>query len=117
MSLLLYGALNYEITDWDVGITVLMGALTYLMAPWSVTILISAVRYRLKHWYIHALVAILAALFVVDWVYMLYHSVAGNQIYREANLYASMPLYFLAGAFWLYRGTLKEFVNNVGKLF
>ena len=28
MSLLLYGAVNYEIADWDVGITLLMGVLT-----------------------------------------------------------------------------------------
>jgi len=116
MSLLLYGAVNYEIRDWDVGITILMGVLTYLMAPWSVYIILSAIRYRARYWYIHIIAALMAGLFVVDWVYMLYHYIVGNQTYREANFYASTPLYFMAGAFWLYRGTLKEFVANVRKL-
>lgn len=116
MSFLLYGAVNYEIRDWDVGITILMCVLTYLMAPWSVYIILSAIRYRTRYWVFHIIAALIAGLFVVDWVYMLYHTIVGNQTYREANFYASTPLYFMAGAFWLYRGTLKEFIANVKKL-
>ncbi len=116
MSLLLYGAVNFETGDWDVGVTLLMGVLTYTMAPWSVYIIFSAIRYRTGYWYLHIIAALIAGLFVVDWAYMLYHTMAGNVIYREANFYASTPLYFMAGAFWLYRGTLKEFIANVRKL-
>jgi putative heme iron utilization protein len=36
-----------------------------------------------------------------------------NQTLREANFYASTPLYYMAGAFWLYRGSLKEFLKNL----
>ena len=113
MGLLLYGALNYHIVDWDVGVTFTMGILTYLMAPWSVYIILSAIRYRPKYWYFQIIVALMVALFVVDWAYMLYHSLVGNQTLREANFYASMPLYFLAGTVWLYRGSLKELLSNV----
>lgn len=113
MSWLLFGALNYGIQDWDVGVTLIMGGLTYLLAPWSVYIILSAIRYRPGFWYLHIVAALLAALFVVDWVYMLYHHLVGNQTLRDANFYASMPLYFLAGTVWLYRGSLKEFVSNI----
>ncbi len=116
MSWLLYGALNYDIMDWDVGVTIIMGVLTYLMAPWSVYIILSAIRFRPKFWYVQVISALIAALFVVDWVYMAYHTIVGNQTLREANFYASMPLYFLAGTFWVYRGSLNDFIENIKKL-
>lgn len=116
MGLLFYGALNYGISDWDVGITVIMGSLTYLMAPWSVYIILSSIRYRPKFWYLHFIAAIIAGLFVIDWVYMLYHTIVGNQTLREENFYASTPLYFLAGAVWLYRGSLKDLIANIKRL-
>lgn len=116
MSWLLFGALNYGIGDWDVGVTLLMGGFTYLMAPWSVYIILSAIRYRPRLWYLHIVAALVAGLFVVDWVYMVYHTLVGNQTYRDANFYASMPLYFLAGTVWLYRGSLKELMANVKRL-
>lgn len=113
MSWWLYGALNYGIADWDVGISLIMGVLTYLMAPWSIYIILSAIRNRPKYWMWHILGALLAWLFVVDWIYMLYHMAMGNQTFREANFYASSALYFLAGTIWLYRGSLKELQENL----
>ncbi len=47
---------------------------------------------------------------------MLYHTIMGNQIYKEANFYASAPLYFIAGSVWLYRGSLSDLVANIKKL-
>lgn len=116
MILLFYGALNFDIVDWDVGVTIIMGTLTYIMAPWSVYIILSAIRYRRKLWYVHILVAIFIGLFVVDWAYMLYHTLVGNQTLRTANFYASTPLFYLAGTVWLYRGSLKDFVENIRRL-
>ena len=46
MTWLLYGALYYGIADWDVGVTLLMGGLTYLLAPWTVRLIFEAVRER-----------------------------------------------------------------------
>lgn len=116
MSLLFYGALFYEIGDWDVGITVIMGGLTYLLSPWSVNLILTAIRYRPSNWFFHIFIALVIALLVVDWVYFLYHTVIGNPIYRAANFFASTPLYFMAGTFWLYRGSLKELIANIRKL-
>jgi hypothetical protein len=116
MSVLLYGALNYKIVDWDVGITLLMGSLTYILAPWSVTLILSAIRYRQNNWIVHVLFGLLLGLFVVDWVYMLYHTLVGNETLRSANFYVSMPLYFLTGTVWLYNGSLKDLWLNIVRL-
>ena len=113
MSWLIYGALNFEIPDWDVGISILMGGLTYLCAPWSVQQIIVSLRYRPKRWLLHILAAFLVAVFVVDIAYMAYHSFMGNTVFREANFYASLMLYFLCGSIWLYRGSLRDFFWNI----
>jgi hypothetical protein len=110
---LLFGALNYGISDWDVGISLIMGGLTYLSAPWSVRTLLTAVRYRPRNWILQIGLALVVAWIVVDGVYYLYHSVMGNQMLRSENFYASSALYFLAGSIWLYRGSLCEFLANV----
>ena len=116
MSWLLYGAIFYEIGDWDIGITLIMGGLTYLMAPWSVYVILYAIRYRPKLWYLQIIAALIAWLFVVDWIYMAYHTLVGNQTYRDANFYTSTPIYFMAGIVWLYRGSVKELIENLKKL-
>ena len=41
MAWLLYGATHYNIPDWDVGISVIMGLLTYITSPMAVRILLS----------------------------------------------------------------------------
>ena len=112
-AILLYGAMTMGIKDWDVGVTLLMGSLTYLLAPWSVYIIHHAVRYRPQLWYLHIMAALLVGLFVIDWAYMGYHTLVGNVTYREYNFYASTPIFFMAGVFWLYRGSLAEFIVNI----
>ncbi len=113
MGWLFFGALNYGISDWDVGISLIMGGLTYLSAPWSVRTILNAVRYRVKKWMFRIGIALFVAWFVVDGVYYLYHSVMGNLMFREENFYASSALYFLAGSIWLYRGSVREFIMDV----
>lgn len=116
MAILIYGSFFFRIADWDVGVTLLMGSLTYIMAPWSVYVIISAIRHRPKFWYLQIITAMIACQLVVDWVYMIYHTMVGNQTFRAANFYASTPLYFMAGAVWLYRGSMKDFLGNLKKL-
>ena len=113
MAWLLFGAVNYGIADWDVGISVLMGGLTYLLAPWSVRNILKALRYRGRHWILKIGVVLCVSWFVVDGVYVLYHTVMGHQMFRSENFYASSALYFLAGALWLYYGSLRELLANV----
>jgi hypothetical protein len=113
MAWLIYGALNYRIGDWDIGVSLVMGLLTYALAPWSVHVIGSALRYRPRSWWMHLLPALAAAVLVVDTSYVAYHTLAGNPIYREANFQASLPLYFLAGAGWLYRGSIGDFFGEL----
>lgn len=113
MSWLLYGALNYGIGDWDVGITLIMGTLTYVSAPWCVRTILSALRARPAHRLLRVGVALFVAWFVVDGVYVLYHTLMGNQMFRIENFHVSSAIYFMAGCFWLYRGSLRDFVSEL----
>lgn len=92
---------------YDVGISLLMGGLTYLLASWSIGRLIQLRRPDGIDIAV-ALAALFAAWFCVDGVYVLYHGFVGNRMDREGNFRASLPLYFLAGMIWLYRGSLSE---------
>lgn len=116
MGWLLFGALNYGISDWDIGVSLLMGGLTYLSAPWSVRIILAAVRYRSRGWFFGIAMALFVAWVVVDGVYVLYHTIMGNRMFRIENFFASSALYFLAGSIWLYRGSLREFLANVRRV-
>jgi hypothetical protein len=113
MALLLTGAVVYRVSDWDVGITIVMGSLTYLCAPWSVRVLIVCVRERPRGaaWWMVASLSV--AWVVVDGVYVAYHTLVGNRMLRGWNLLLSSALYFMAGIFWLYRGSLRELLVDV----
>jgi len=112
MIWLFYGAVCYNISDWDVGISVVMGGLTYIFAPWSVITIYSTMRYRPKLWPLRVAAALIPAMFAVDWSYWLYHTAAGNKMLRWENFKVSMALYFICGLLWCYQGSLKDFVSN-----
>ncbi|MBS0577108.1 MAG: hypothetical protein JSS45_11925 [Proteobacteria bacterium] len=116
MGWLLYGATHYNIGDWDIGVSIVMGVLAYLLAPWSMYVILNAIRYRPKWWWAHMAAALAAGIFVADTSYMAYHLIAGNPTYRDANFPASISLYFLAGGVWLYRGTLIELIRNASDI-
>jgi hypothetical protein len=107
MSWLVYGATHYNFSDWDLGISFLMGGLAYLLAPWSVRTYYDALHGRST--VAAVLLALLFGWFTVDGVYVLYHSLMGNQMVRWANFKASAMLFLLAGAVWAWRGSVAEF--------
>jgi hypothetical protein len=113
MAVLLYGAMVMGIGDWDVGVTVLMGGLTYALAPWCVRLVDRAVRGspRMPAWHVGVSLAI--AVLVVDTSYLVYHGWAGNPIDRRGNFLASMPLFYLAGVLWSWRGTVRQLLAAV----
>lgn len=116
MALLLCGAVYYGIADWDVGITLIMGSLTYISAPWCFDTLLTALRRRPPGWPLRLVAALAMAWIVVDGVYVLYHTAMGNRMFREDNFHTSTPIYFMAGAFWLYRGTLRDLWSNLTRV-
>jgi hypothetical protein len=115
MSWLFYGALFYGISDWDIGVSLIMGGLTYLCAPWSVHVIFNAARYRPRGWPLHIVAAFLPALFAVDWAYWLYHTAMGNAMLRWDNFKASSALYFICGSVWYYRGSLRDIIVDIKK--
>jgi hypothetical protein len=106
MCWLLYGATHYAIPDWDVGVSIVMGVLSYTTAPRVVRVLISWQYKRYP-------AALLFYWFSVDGCYWLYHALMGNQMFREANFYASSTLYFLCGFIWLHNGPLRTLVSKM----
>ena len=114
MLWLIYGALCYDICDWDVGISLIMGGFTYIFAPWSVRTIYNSLRFRHGAWTLHAVAALVPAVFTVDWVYWLYHSAAGNQMLRWENFKVSMALYYICGIVWWYRGSLTDLMRELG---
>ena len=105
MSWLFWGALYLHIPDWDIGVSIIMGVLAYLTAPWSVRVILLR-KFRLIP------LALFAWWFTVDGAYMLYHEIAGNETFRMENFYASTTLYWLCGFIWLHQGTLRELISN-----
>jgi len=112
MIWLLYGAESYGISDWDVGISIIMGGLTYIFAPWSVLTIYSLVRVSPSEWPLRIIAALIPAMFAVDWSYWLYHSAVGNNMLRWENFKVSMALYFICGLLWCFQGSLKDMTNN-----
>lgn len=108
LALLLAGAVYYRYGDWDVGISFVMGGLTYVLAPWCVLTLVYVVRERPRDAALRLAAALLAAWFVIDGVYVAYHTAVGNRMLRLDNLVTSTPLFLLCGIGWGWRGTLVE---------
>jgi hypothetical protein len=103
-SWLLYGALFYNISDWDVGVSIIMAAIAYVAAPWCARAVIQ------RKWALWSGVLIMCW-FGVDGSYVLWHNLVGNQAYRAANFPASMSLFWLCGFIWLPRGSLREIIS------
>lgn len=109
LSWLLFGALTYGIQDWDVGVSLIMAGLTYVSAPWCVRAIMN------RRWSLIAGVIILSW-FAIDGSYVLWHTLAGNQMIRDANFPASAALFWLCGFIWLQRGNLKEILSRRAQL-
>ena len=104
IALLIAGSFYDPAPDWDIPISLIMALLAYLSAPWSLRVVLER---RWRHW-----PAMLAATwFSVDgsyWLYWHFKNPAVLELMRAANFPASLALYGLCGALWLYRGSLKE---------
>ena len=113
MSWLIYGALNYHFGDWDLGISLLMGGMAYLFAPWSLRTLACVFRQRPSHWPLRTSMAIFYGWLTVDGVYMAYHGLLGHPTLRAENARTSGAFYLLCGIAWFYRGSLRELLREM----
>lgn len=105
LALLCTGSFYYRFQDWDLGISLIMGIMAYVFAPWSVRALLR------RRWQQLPLILFLYWL-TVDGVYVGYNELLGHWYLREANFWASTTLYWLCGQLWMPQGPLREMIGN-----
>lgn len=104
IGLLIAGSYLFPAPDWDIPISLIMAALTYLTAPWSLRMFLD------RRWMWWPL-ALFWTWFSVDgcyWIYWHYRDPHALAWMRSTNFPASLALYGICGAIWLYRGSLRE---------
>lgn len=94
LAWLLWGATQYELRDWDVGISLLMAGLTYATADWVVGVIWHR---QYKEW----LKAAFMVWFSVSGSYTMYWLLMGHPDYMVVYQWgASLCLYLLCGVIW-----------------
>jgi len=109
IALLIAGTFYYNTFDWDVGISLIMGTLTYITAPWVIHVIKS------RRWSLFP-IAFLAYWITIDGSYTAYNVWLGHPVsanLRSANFFASSLLYLLCGWLWLPRMSLREFLSEL----
>ena len=102
LAFLIYGALNFGIQDWDVGVSLLMAFVTYATADWTVGVLR---RSEYAKWPI----AIFLTWFAVDGVYTIYWSLVNpDAMMRGSQWLPSLMMYLLCGVIWSALPTPRE---------
>lgn len=112
VALLIVGSFYYQAPDWDIPISLIMAILAYLTAPWSLRVILER-RWRLWP------AMLLATWFTVDgsyWLYWSFKDPVALELMREANFFASLALYGMCGVAWLYRGSLRQLILEIGAL-
>lgn len=113
IALLIAGSFYYSALDWDVPISLIMAILTYLTAPWSLRVVLER-RWRMLP------AALFATWFTVDgcyWIYWHFKNPLALEWMRSANFPASLSLYGICALIWLYRGSLREMLADIGTRF
>ena len=108
VALLIGGSFVFPTIDWDIPISLIMASLTYLSAPWALLVFLD------RKWLYWPL-ALFATWFTVDGCYWIYWSLTNPEalVMRSANFGASLALYGICGALWLYRGNLRDFLAEL----
>ena len=104
IALLVAGSILTPAPDWDIPVSLIMAACTYLTAPCSLRALLERKWRQLP-------VALVSAWFSVDGCYAIYwhfQDPAALAMMRSANAPASLALYAICGVVWLHKGTLRE---------
>jgi hypothetical protein len=112
IALLVVGSLFYEAPDWDVPISMIMAAIAYLTAPWSMRVIVE------RKWMLWPQMLV-TTWFAVDgcyWIYWNWRDPVALAMMREANAPASLSLYWMCGLVWYHHGTVHEFLAEASRL-
>jgi cell shape-determining protein MreD len=91
---LIWGTYYYQLSDWDLGVSLVMGFLTYFLAPVSARIIWE------RNWSQFPL-AVFYGWLCVDGSYWLWHTLAGNEMLRADQWQTSLCLFLICGFLWL----------------
>ncbi len=94
LSWLIYGALYFQYPDWDIPVSLLMAALTYMSADW----VMMAIRMRNYRRWPLALFFIWLSVDGVYWAY--WHMTDPSVMIRDGQWPMSLCLYLLCGILW-----------------
>jgi len=91
---------------WNITTSLLMGAMTYATAPYSIGVAIRTWKFPEKVGAVDVLLAAWSFVMSVDVAYMVSNGWAVDPDTRIANILASGLLYILAGLFWSFKKVL-----------
>lgn len=103
LSMLIYGVVAYRLPDWDIGVSLVMATLTYLSAPWVVSVIS-----KFKDISVLKLFTVVFLIWIsVDGCYWAYWSIVNPDalVMREHQYLTSLCLYMMCGMFWHYAPT------------
>lgn len=92
IAILVFGSITTRYIDWTISVSILIATATYICAPLSLRLLFT-------RWF---LVSIFLCWFCIDGIYSAYFFFIERNVslVREANFWASLPLYWMMGLIW-----------------
>lgn len=116
MTFLIYGALNFGIQDWDVGVSLVMAGFTYFTADWVVGVLRRSEYRRYP-------LALFLTWFAVDGSYVAYWTFVNESVIMRWQFWPSLMMFLLCGVIWqalptprealaLFHGTMDRFLSR-----
>ncbi len=109
-----WGARFWAVPTWDVGVSLIMSVLCYLLAPWAVSAGWRALRDRRPGWARDLTLALAVIYVVASGSYELYNTIRMGQhpVTYWLNLAFSVPVTIAAGLLWSYDGSLLELLGG-----
>lgn len=101
LAWLVYGALTFDIPDWDVPVSFIMAFCTYACADWVVGVL------RRGDWKRYPL-ALFLTLFTVDGSYYAYWSIVNPEAIIRWQAWPSLLMFLICGVMWQALPTYRE---------
>jgi len=114
LAFLIFDSIYSKIMDWDIPISVIMGIVTYITAPWSLRVIVE------RRWKCFPIM-LFAVWFSIDGCYCLYWYYTDPFVLKMMrsyiNFFTCLFLYVTCALIWYYQGSLQELVKDVRSMF
>lgn len=111
----MWGAYFWDAPTWDVGVSILMSVLCYLLAPLAVAMALHAARERPRRWPLRLLFSAALVYFIASGSYEIYNTLrmGFHPVTYWENLCFSIPVTIAAGLLWQFDGSLADLLRLV----